>query len=205
MAKLKKPDYYKCPLRSRKDIVEFIIDETDQRCYDHRQYPLCFNVKLYNLNLEFAHLLQLWMDTEPGSNFSKEAVCRAYRFYQENADNLSEWAIDDARTHFVSDQRRSDGAPEGDCFQTTWDGKQFDVRYAFVGRSGGWLSIVRFQYVDFATWGNEIEEQLTDMDFKDLRMLYQLVVMLKHDLQHPEKEVEHQAAFALFNRLDDDE
>ncbi len=202
MVQLKKPDYYKCRLRSRKDIIEFILEATHQRWYDYRHYPLCFDVKLHALNLDFAHLLQIWMQTEPGGNLSKAFVCAAYQFHQKHEGHLEEWAVDDARRSFVSEGGRRDGAPETDTFQMTWDGKKFDVRYSFEGRSGGWLSINRFQHVKLSTCDNEIEEILFGMDFKDLRMLYQLVVMLVHDLKNPEKEVEYQAAYAVFARFE---
>jgi hypothetical protein len=46
----------------------------------------------------------------------------------------------------------------------------------------------------------DLGHYLAEMDYKELRQLYALVVMLKHDLRREaiKKEVEYRAAWALF-------
>ena len=60
---MRKPDYYKTPLRTRQEIMRFIINATNQRSY-HQPHPLCFNVKCHHVNLDFNHLLTLWNEYE---------------------------------------------------------------------------------------------------------------------------------------------
>ena len=185
---LRKPDYYRTPLRNRQEIVRFIIRVTNQRCY-HQPHPLCFNVKCYHVNFDFDHLLKLWneYESDPIYTHDEEWLKAArQRLAVTNENSLWEWAQDDACRQFT----------DSDAFRTLWDGTSVNVAYSFEGRSGGWLSINSFEGCDFTE--RHIEETLMEMDYAKLRKLYQLIVTLIHDTENPSKEMEHQAAFIFF-------
>jgi hypothetical protein len=190
--KIKKPDYYKSPLRSRRAIMDYILLSTSHRYYSYKTYPLCFNVKLYKLNLEFDHLLEVWRNGEGAGQLytQNEEWLKAVRerYNETKQYTLREWGVEDASRSFTDEDEAT--------FRQLWDGTELDVEYSFQGRSCGWLSIDKFEGTDFTD-----ATPLADMDWPSLRKLYQLVVMLKHDLENPEKEVEYQAAFAFFENV----
>lgn len=185
---MRKPDYYKTPLRTRQEIMRFIINATNQRSY-HQPHPLCFNVKCHHVNLDFNHLLTLWNEYEsnPIYTHNEEWLKSATQRHAETNENiLGEWARESACDLFT----------DSDAFRTLWNGTAIKVVYSFEGRSGGWLSVNSFEGCDFNEW--HIEETLMDMDYSKLRKLYQLIVMLSHDTEDPSQELEHQAAFHFF-------
>ncbi len=186
---MRKPDYYQTPLRSRRDIVGFIVNATHQR----DSAPFCFNVKVYGVNLEFEHLLDLYREYEgdPIFTHNDDWLKAAKEQFDESEEDLFDWGIEGAR----------DLVTDSDCFNHLWDGTPVDVEYSFEGRSGGWLSLNRFDGVDFTTTTDEdYDTLLMEQDYAWLRRLYQLIVMLKHDLRREavQAEVEHHAAFDLF-------
>lgn len=188
----KKPDQYKTPLRTRKDISEFIIDQTHQRSYDHAPHPLCFNVKVRGCDLSFDHLLELWRNHEddPLYTHNEDWLKAARERHEETSEEtLWEWGQEDACSHFTGDS---------DAYTHLFDGTKVDVAYSFEGRSGGWLSINRFEGFKLNDRDYHITSILEDMSFPTLRKLYQLVTMLKHDLRNPGHEIEYQAAFNFF-------
>ena len=107
---------------------------------------------------------------------------------------------------------------DSDCYTHLHDGTEVNVEYTWMGRSGGYIGIGKFEGFDFSKdedrdfWhevfrGNphrsgtvdrlEWDRTYPTMDYATLRKLYALVVMLAHDFT-PEKasaEVEHHAAF----------
>ena len=183
---MKIPEAYKTPLKKRQDIQDFIIQNTIQRSYNHEPHPLCINVKCYNVNPEFEHLLELIKNYEDEPYLHHEDWLKQAKIkYDEVEDQLFDWGLEDARRNFEDSDT---------CLP---NGEKIEVNYEFVGRSGGWLSITRFENYSFQdTYGEDgLEQTLKEMDFKTLKKLYQLITMLKHDLKHPEQEVEFQAAF----------
>lgn len=184
---MKKPEVYQTPLKKRSDIIAFLEDATHQRHYDGHWHPLCFNVKIHTIDLSFDHLLKLWRENEgnPLYTHNEDWLKAAKEQYDESEESLFDWGIEDARRGFT----------DSDSYNHLWDGTKIDVEYSFEGRSGGWLSITKFD-------GYKISQRekfdFTEMEYPTLRKLYQLVIMLKHDLKNPEKEVEWQAAFNFF-------
>jgi hypothetical protein len=144
------------------------------------------------LNLGFNHLLEVWRNGEgQGELYTQnEEWLKAVRerYNETKQDTLWEWGVEDASRAFTD--------PDQVTFRQLWNGTELDVEYSFQGRSCGWLSIDKFEGYDFTT-----ATPLADMDWPSLRKLYQLVIMLKHDLANPEKEVEYQAAFAFFENV----
>lgn len=200
----KRPDEYKLPLRKRADIIAFIIASTNQRSYDGHPHPLCFNVKLHSgVDLDFDHLLALWRNYENDPLYTHDEgwlEAAKAKHGRVGEETLYEWGLDDARNPFFSQQRPTYGEPGTDSYAMLWNGTSIDVRYSFEGRSGGWLSINSFEGTKFTQYDSNIEDTLHEMDFSTLRKLYELVTLLKHDLQREKikAEVELQAAFNFF-------
>ena len=139
---------------------------------------------------------------------NSEWLEKAHAKYEEVRDKLFDWGVEDA-SRMVTDS---------DCYTHLYDGTRVEVEYAWMGRSGGYIGIGKFEGFDFSEdegrdfWhevfrGNphrvgtaewlDWDRTFPTMDYPALRKLYALVVMLIHDLT-PEKassEVEHHAAF----------
>lgn len=198
------PAHYAAPLRSRKAMTDWLLATFDQRFYDRDHWLLCFNVKLYRLDLSFDHLLDVAakrgdITTHKGDPVW-EAAARA--IYKENEAHLYEWAVDDARGAFYGPMR-------DDTFRSLYDGTPVDTEFGFYGRSGGWLVLESFEGYKLS---GDAAEVFGDMNFATLRLLYRFAVMLCADLTRPgltpSARVEDAAAWALFVNLcggDEDE
>lgn len=186
----KKPDAYKTPLRKRVDIIAWIVANTHQRSYDRESCPFCFNVKVPSVNLDFDYLLKIYREQMDG-NEADEWLPEAHERWERHKENdLWDWALEDCRSVFDNT----------DCYNHLWDGTPLDVAYSFRGRSGGWLSLDRFQGHTFASRDSDYPDDLAVMSYKELRQLYSLIAMLKYDLRQDAigKEMEYKAAWVLF-------
>ena len=196
----KKPDAYKMKTRSRAGMIA-AIPTLAQRHYDNYDpYHLCFNVKCYSVDLDLPNMLAKWREYEgdPAYTHNPEWLKAVKERYDEHDEHLFDWGIEDARRHFVDD-----GPGQSDTFRTLWDGTEVDVEYAFIGRSGGWLAVTKFEGYRFDERGTSLDEILEEMDTPTIKKLYQLLLMLKHDTRQEavKNEVEHQAAFCFFANI----
>lgn len=203
--KIQKPEAYKIVAKSRADIVAAIIGMTHQRTYDYDLYYLCFNVKLYKLDLSLENMLKKWREYEGDQPYTHnpEWLKAVKERFKEYEGHLWEWGVEEARQAFN----------ETDCFSHLWDGTSLDVEYGFVGRSGGWLAIVEFEGCRFVgcrfdrrMMDSDLEFILKELDFGTLKKLYQLVLMLKHDTREEARtaEVEQQASCCFFANICND-
>lgn len=194
---MRKPDFYKTPFRKRSDIIAHILKLTNQRSYEGHPHPFCFNVKLYRLDLDFDHLLEIFRKDDPAYTHNEEWLKKAKERYDEiGTDTIYEWGVSDAQAHYVG--HKSDGVPHNEGNTILWDGTEVDARYSFEGRSGGWLSLNKLLGYNFTSREEHIEDLLQEMPFSDLRKLHQIIVMLAHDTKGANDEVEYQAAFNFF-------
>lgn len=192
MPKFKKPDYYKTPLKKRSDIAEFILASTTNRWSDNELHPFCFNVKCHDADFSFEHLLELHKveNNNPVYALNEEWLAAVRQEYNDlNQDRVSELAFDEARDYVHE---------TGGSFHNLYDGTNPDITYEFVGRSGGWLSIAKFEgfkftdrNYDFTYWKEVLNGEpeydgatMPIMSYKTLRLLYATVTMLKHDVRH---------------------
>ena len=213
--KLKSPSYYRTPLRSRKDIADFLASVGGYYSTYGRQGRsyFAFNVKCHGVRLDFEHLVETFRNAgyyADGETWldNPEWIEQARAKHEEVERHLFDWGIEDA-DRLITDS---------DCYNYLFDGTKVEVEYTWMGRSGGYLGIRRFYGFDFSKdedrdyWhevfkGNPHRSGTSDwiewdrayptMDYSTLRKLYALVVMLAYDLT-PEKasaEVEHHAAF----------
>lgn len=167
---------------------------------------LLWDVKCYDYDFSYENLLSVIR--EAGA-YSKEMVDHPHfrkvteAFWCDNdwgdddqAYTLWQWAIESCRSSLT----------DCDCYRTLWAGDEFDVEYEFMGRSGGWLTMTKFEGLTLDA--KHMEDHLAELkagegsseDKDRLRNLYQLVVQNDHDFR-PEavtNELEYQAAWAFF-------
>jgi hypothetical protein len=194
------PVEYATPLKKRADIANYLLNRRGRYYREHGHLLFVFNVKVYSPDLSFDHLL----DLHDKSGYGEGKVTDPYwveearqRHAEMDLDDLYQWAIEDAG-RLITDS---------DSFTHLYDGTPVDVGFAFVGRSGGWIALTKFEgiklidpdYLRDLFEGNA-EDGAPTMSYQSLRRLYALVRILEHDLTQDkaESEVEFQAAFCFF-------
>lgn len=172
---MKTPKHYRCPLRKREDIVDYIFSVTSQRTYHGYVYPFCFNVKVPSLDASFDNLLKLYREVNDAS-FIDKSIAAARKVYK--AIDIS--ALCDVATTTLRNMIHDDKS----AYHILYNGTQVNVTYSFEGRSDGWLSIDEFEGLNFITWdfSKSVLLDSKEVGYKKLRKLYSLVVMLEHDL-----------------------
>lgn len=203
---MEKPEAYRMKVRDRKGIVAEIMNLTDQQRYGSPYY-LCLDVKLYDLDFSFENLLEHWRKNEGNDPRFEDAgwLDCARRRFGESQDQLWNYGVKGVEPIFVG--YNCSGIPDGDTFSHLWDGTKLFVRYAFVGRCGGWLAITHFEGYRFdRQLDYYFEDTLMELDFLTLKRLYQLILMLVHDTREESRkaEVEYQAAFSFFANICED-
>ena len=209
------PGYYRTPLRSRSDIADFLASVGGYYSThgSHGRSYFAFNVKCHGVRLDFGHLIETYRNVGyygDGETWldNPEWLEKAKAKYEEVGDKLFDWGVE-AAGRLVTDS---------DCYSHLYNGTQVEVEYAWMGRSGGYIGIGKFEGFDFSKeagrdyWhevfrGNphrsgscewlDRDRTFPVMNYATLRKLYALVVTLKHDLtpQKASSEVEHHAAF----------
>ncbi len=194
------PAAYTTPLKKRSDIASYLMNRRGRYYREHGHLQFVFDVKVYSPDLSFDHLFAL----HANSGYGEGKVNDPYwveearqRHAETDQDDLYQWAIEDAG-RLVTDS---------DCFNHLFDGTPVDVEYAFVGRSGGWIGLTKFEGIEMTDperlrdvfEGNDEEGEPT-MSYQSLRRLYSLVRMLEHDMtqEKAQAEAEYQAAFGFF-------
>lgn len=211
------PEYYRAPLVERAEIVSWLLDlqarDWDKRGgfgYEAGPYQsgftrgpwlFCFNVKLHRLDFSHAGLLEV---ARKAGHISAELALDQHwlsetrkRHDETSTDSLWEIGVEDSRRSFTG---RGNGIPDDDGYAMLWDGTSVDTRFAFLGRSGGWLVLTGFEGHTLAGSGEEVLEGMSD---ECLRRLYVFLVMLQHDLggDAPDRCVQEAAAFHFFHNV----
>lgn len=194
---MKKSKEYNTPLRSRKDMAAYILGVTNQRYYQGH-HPLCFNVKLYRLNFDFDHLWEVFQKTNELDTYHKtdEWLKAAREVYDDTGEEkLYEYGVNGTVESFL------------DREQFLVNGTKVKAEFSFEGRSGGWLSLNKFQGENLCVSESELKNYMEGkypeekMDFNTLRQLYQFVVQLNVETKKASEEVEFRTADTLFNNL----
>lgn len=209
--RIKKPEYYRTPLRSRKSIADFLLGVGSYLGRDGSIF--CFNVKAHGTDLSFDHLLEVFKGSGYGGGYlENDDYLEAAREKHEEVGENRLWEYgQEGAWRLVTDS---------DCYNHLWDGTPVDVEYGSAGRSSGYIVIRKFEgwnmsRTDRNYWrrvfegcphaeGTEAYDDwhldYDDMPMDTLKKLYQLVVMLVHDFSQETavKEIEYQAAFDFF-------
>jgi hypothetical protein len=215
------PEYYRAPLVERDAIVAWLLDYP-RRDWERRgghgyegprhfdsavgftrgPWLFCFNVKLSaRMDWSYTALLRAAIDSEA---VSAEEASDAHwlaetekRHGETDTEHLCDVGIESARSSFVG---RPHGQPDDDGYSMLWDGTPVDTRFAFMGRSGGWLVLTGFEGTVLAGDGDEV---LAEMSDASLNKLYRFLVMLEHDLggDAPSRWVQAAAASHFFNNV----
>ena len=190
----KKPDAYLTPLRKRADIIEQVLSLTNQRSYDYRNHPFCFNVKVYRSDFSFENLLDVYRKSNDDPFYTHDPDwLKAAREEYDGVSHDKIWT--------AAQESACDLVTDSDSYNHLYNGTKVDVAYSFEGRSGGWLSLHKFEGYDFTE--GDIRDTLTEMPYNTLRKLYSLITMLAHDWRREavENEIEFQAAFYVFENV----
>jgi len=181
------PEAYSTPLTKRADIASYLINRRGRYYRDYGHLLFVCNVKVYSPDLDFDTLLDLYGKSGYGEGKVTDASWveeARQRHAETDQDDLYQWAIEDAGRL----------AMDSDCYTHLYDGTPVDVEYAFVGRSGGWIALTKFEgvklidpeYLRDLFEGDEEDGDRPTLSDEALQRLYALVRMLEHDLT-PEK------------------
>ena len=197
------PEFYTTPLTARADIANYLMNRKGRYYRDHGHLLFVFNVKVYDPDLDFDHMLDLNVESGYGAGGTDPGWIEEtrQRHAETDQDDLYQMGVDDAGRQVT----------ESDCFNHLYDGTPVDVEYAFVGRSSGWIALTKFEGIklidpdllkDLFEGVQEDGETPTLTDVA-LQRLYALIRMLEHDLtqEKAKAEVEYQAAFNFFENL----
>jgi len=192
---------YQYPLRSRKAIIEYL---TSGFRYDrgyHERYSLSFDVKAYNVDLDFDHLWEKYSKEympdhwECGNRLSYKKLAKEK--YEEVKENLWDWGQEGAWRN----------VDDGDCYRMLWSGTVFDTKFGLAGRSGGHLVVTEWNNYSLDGTSEDFDRDLEEMGWEDLRNLYKMVCQWEVDFtsENASAEVEYQAAFTFFVNIVDPE
>lgn len=190
--KTKTPAGYVAPLRSRTQIVAWLLD----RAKSNRRpgYGMfCYDVKLRRLDTSFARALKL--GREAGHVAADESP-RYLAALEARWDEVMETAFE------LGTQDACESVMDNDTNRMLWDGDRAIADWEFNGRSGGWLCLKRFEGVELGAF--DPADLFAESGYRWLRNLYRFLVQCDHDFRRPESEVEYLAADYFFaNRIDD--
>ena len=189
---------YKTPLRSRKAMLSYLLNRGGRwqsrggMDYDRRSWRFCFNVKLNRVDLEFDHLLKLELERDPIQDRLRDEHFLLEARALLNAERLCEAAIEQLCWHY------SDVMTKHVCLP---DGTQVFPEFQFMGRSGGWLVLTRFN-----GYALTAEEEFEAWSTMEIRNLYRYVVQVEEDLncEPKERQVEREAAYLFFQHICED-
>lgn len=200
--------------RSKQALLAFINRFGSQRSYEGHRWLFCFNVKAHGLDLGFDHLVKRVVEMGYDETVHLDDpfwLADAKQRHTDNEENLFDWGVEDARTHFRGNTVRGpfscqvEGAPwyasmlpDGDCYRQLRDGTAVDARFCFFGRSGGWLTLTMF---DDVTLDSSCE--LENCDYRWLRRLAKFVEDLHESTKNASQWIEEAAAFTFFANICD--
>jgi len=140
---------YTFPHHSRKAMIDYCITRDRSRGYQYKTYPFCWNVKAYAFDFDGDTLRKHMPDLDPAFDAAWDAHAAAN-------DEFFNWCVEDAR-------RQIDGND-----WTAYPGVgQGDWKFEFVGRSGGWLTLLKWEEIDATQFHADEDEA------KDYRTMYE--------------------------------
>lgn len=201
MMKIKMPEYYRAPLKSKRDIIDWITSNFNRPYYDRNDGSwFHWDVSVpYKTDLSFDRLLEIldWGYIGDSDFVPKEQIIAALRQrYEDNGpDEYTLWdcAVDNARESVRDD----------DGYKMLWDGTDVGAEWWFLGRNGKHLCLAKFDGCDISRriGDQDLVEYLEDLhtDGK-LHTLYKFLVQCNHDFkpEYVQETVEYAAAFDLF-------
>ncbi len=198
------PEAYATPLTDRQEIARYLLNRRGRYYRDHGHLLFVFNVKVYDPDLSFEHLLELYRKSGYGGDKIDDAGWieeARLRYGETDLDDVYQAAVDDA-SRLVS---------ESDCFRYLFDGTPVQAELDFVGRSGGWLALTEFDgckltdpdNLKHVFEGDDLDYDQPAMTDETLHRLYAFVRMLEADVtqEKAQAEIEWQSAFNFFENV----
>jgi hypothetical protein len=146
-------------------------------------------------DLSFDHLLATAVE---GEMVTKEQAADAHwvkqareKHEETGKEQLYDWAIETCQK----------GVHDFSSYKMLWNDKEeADIEWAFLGQSGGWLCLTKFDGIKMDGFG---KEELEGLDYKTLNRLHRFVVQCAHDFRREAivSEIEYNASFTLFSNL----
>lgn len=217
MSKSKIPEGYKAPLKKRSDIIEYLQGGTSSqsRYYEGHTWHYCWDVKCWP-DLEFDDLVKAAISMGYESLVHMDDIHwieDAKQLHAEHSNSLWDWGIEDAQRDWRGNTIGKFGtydegapwygchAPDGDAYRMLWDGTMCDPRFAFFGRSGGWLTLTMFNGITLDGDCDFEDEYL--WDYNSLRLFYRFLVQTNHDITKTDAgvRVTECAAFTFFANI----
>lgn len=148
---------------------------------------LSWSVKLHGLDLSLENLIKIHK-----ADYDVPRITSKIRAKHEEVmenDTLYQWAVEDACSTFVG---RGGEVPDDDAYNTLWNGDSVSTKFAFLGRSGGWLVMTEFEGFVLDT-----DIEWDTMSYRTLRGLCEMAWFVGSHLE-PRASVERCAAFTFF-------
>ena len=190
-----KKNPFKYPLRSRKDMIEYIVykSRAGNFCYQNKTfYPLAWNVKSHDVPMDWESILKAMQENQSFNPTQIAAMKEKYvaEYGETKWDTTPEQDTNRSSLWDIGAESARWGLTDGDAYRTLWDGTELDVTWTFSGRSGGYASVEKYEGYDFSNMGSDqrFEEWLEERedyydekspyrrDFKFIRTLYKFVV-----------------------------
>lgn len=195
--KMRAPSQYRAPLRSRKAMIEHLLAGPGHvNGYD--QYLFAFNVKVYDINLDFDHLLKLVVDDGQMSEefdywiTNPDFLAKIRKEFDRHENNLFDWGQEGAWETVESDE----------AYTSLWSGENVDVKYDRFGRSCGYIVITQLEGKKFSgrEGPDDYREWLAELGSHQLRKIYRFIVQCRADFTPAaaKAEIEIRAAVAFF-------
>jgi hypothetical protein len=171
------PAPYDFGLRSRQDIIDWIMDNTQgyYRFPPGDNYPLAWNIRVRSFE---------WTNGKQGEYETNPLLDKRWESLVENDHEFFWLVAEDALRHYTEGEWTS--YPGGD---------QGDWEFGVTGRSGGWLVLTAWRGDDLRNMERgDFWNWLTALDYQDLRKFYKGIACLNSDIR-PDEEMAHHANY----------
>lgn len=200
--KLRAPKQYRAPLRSRKAMIDYLLAGPGH-CHGYDQYLFAFNVKVYDIDLDFDHLLRQYVDDGQTSEAfdywigNPEFLAKIRKEHARQENNLFDWGQEGAWETVENDE----------AYTSLWSGENVAVKYDRFGRSSGYIVITELEGKKFSgrEGMDEYRYWLEAMGTHQLRKVYQFIVQCRADFTPAaaKEEIQIRAAVAFFEGVVD--
>jgi hypothetical protein len=179
----------------------------DSRCDDRKRHALCWNVKMHN-SPDFDKVWKKMCTPDFEYINEAEAITRIPSIpnlreeWEQVSNAMYEAALETMRESFLGDDTMKFVTPEREKkWGISCGDNGLDCKYAFFGRSGGWLVLTHFMGMDIDTEMVELPEVGYEMhrlvDNYRLPYLYAMIEEISHMVSHRDEELVYQLAFNM--------
>lgn len=189
-----------------KRLMALAAKHCDSRWYGGTSYPFCFYAKMHE-SFDFDKAFQ-WMSANYRGGFNEAvlsigdmaALRRAFEAEAEKPE-FYDLVLEDMRRTFTEDDTMRTIRPAlAKRYRIPYPENAWLVEYSFVGRSGGWLSLDKFEGHMLATrYGHreDVVEEIKQSSPRTLKLLCAMIEEVALTLEKRNDEFHYQAGFQL--------